>query len=202
MGWTIRGAMMAPAIHRVVVNSDDAQVLSLAKEYGCDAIPRPEFLATNTASTIDVVRHTLEFYQGHGENFDHFILLQATSPLRSLVDIENAFQIFHTKDTVAVVSVCPCEHPPQWCGTLPPDLSMDHFLDPSVIGKRSQDLPQFYRMNGAIYLCQTSAFLLTNTLSPNPGTKALIMPNERSVDIDTAFDLQFAQVLAANSESV
>lgn len=199
--WSIRRALDTPAISRVAVTSDDPQVLAIAESLRVDAIARPKELASDTATTMDVIQHTLRHYQSMGETFDSILLLQPTSPLRARRDIEDAFSLFAQEGVHAIVSVCPCEHPPQWCGPLPADLNMDHFLDPAVKGKRSQDFPQYYRINGAIYLCRTTVILQQNTLMPAMGTKALVMPAERSIDIDSLLDFQFAQVLADNTET-
>ncbi len=81
------------------------------------------------------------------------VLLQPTSPLRTTEDVDNAFELLDN-NTKAVVSICEAEHPPLWSNTLPDDLSMKDFIRPRIKNMRSQDLPKYYRLNGAIYISE------------------------------------------------
>ena len=196
IAWSIETAKACSNVDRIVVSTDDRKIAEIAKKYGAEVpFMRPAELATDTASTIDVIFHTTEWLKKH-EDFQpaYILLLQPTSPLRTVKDIEGAIQILKAKDARAVVSVCETDHHPWWSNTLPEDGNMRNFLKPEILNKRRQDLPVFYRLNGAIYLAETS-YLYENNGFFGPETFAYKMPKEHSVDIDSNVDLKLAQVL-------
>lgn len=202
IAWTIRAAIKCDKISKIVVSTDDSEIQKLALQFGAEApFLRPAALSTDQAGSADVILHALDFYFERGLDFQNVMLLQPTSPLRTVDDIQNAFDLMREKQANSVISVCPCEHHPFWCGIIPPSQSMDAFLDPKLRGLRSQDLPAMHRLNGAIYLRDTLAFREDHSLSPQSGSFALIMPTERSIDIDTHLDFQIAQVLAPKTDS-
>jgi CMP-N-acetylneuraminic acid synthetase len=190
--WTLDAAKESGVIDLILVTSDDSAVLDLARQQGVMAIARPEDLATDTATTIDVVLHALSTLESEGYTARRVMLLQPTSPLRTADDIKNAVTRMDDTSAASVVSVCEMEHSPLWANTLPADGNMDNFLPYELLNKRSQDLPTYYRLNGAVYLtirealaCQSNFFV--------PHCFALVMPPLSSIDIDTAHDFAFAE---------
>ena len=98
-----------------------------------------------------------------------------------------------------MISVTPCEHHPYWSNTLPADGSMEGFVRPEVMGRNRQELPTYYRLNGAIYLAKDkNSFKDFSFISK--GAYAYIMPIERSVDIDSRVDFALAEVLLRESK--
>ena len=97
--------------------------------------------------------------------------------------------------SLAVISVCKSEHCPLWMNVLGPENSMDEFLDESIINLRSQDLPQYYRLNGAIYIVDVNELIAQEALFLKSGVTAYIMPNDSSVDIDEENDFSLAEFL-------
>ena len=132
-------------------------------------------------------------YHMNGYDFDSFCLLQPTSPLRSAEDIRKAYELFYQKNAKAVVSVCEAEHSPLWCGQLPDSLSFEHFLNRDST-RRRQEMGKFYRLNGAIYIAETARYNADHYLYDQNGF-AYIMPQERSVDIDTELDFAIAELI-------
>ncbi len=189
IAWTIEAARQSRFIDKVVVSTDDKVIMQISLKYGAD-VPflRPPELATDTASSIDVVYHAINFFKENGESYDYIILLQPTSPLRTSKDIDNAFEMLNDK-TKAVVSVCETDHPPLWSNTLPEDLSMKDFIKPEIKNKRSQDLPKYYRLNGAVYISELE-YLKKNYDFFGNETRTFIMSRENSVDIDTKLDFR------------
>jgi len=122
------------------------------------------------------------------------LLLQPTSPLRKREDIEGAIQTLKDKDVRAVVSVCEVDHHPWWSDTLPKDNNMKNFIKPEILNKRRQDLPVFYRINGAIYSADTDYLHECNGFLGHD-TFAYKMPKSRSVDIDSDTDFELAGLL-------
>ena len=87
------------------------------------------------------------------------------------------------------------EHSPKWANTLDSSLSMNSFLDKKYINKRSQDLEEYYRINGAIYICKTDLLLKENTFFLKENIFAFKMNREDSVDIDTMLDFKIANLI-------
>jgi len=98
------------------------------------------------------------------------------------------------ENTKAIVSVCKTEHSPIWSNILPSDLSMKDFLAPNLRNIRSQDLPIYYRLNGAIYLAEID-YLLENEGFFGTNTTAYIMDQDRSIDIDTKIDFELCELI-------
>jgi CMP-N,N'-diacetyllegionaminic acid synthase len=132
-----------------------------------------------------------------GVTFSTVALLQPTSPLRTSVDIKNAFALMKEKKANAVVSVCEVDHSPLWCNVLPENESMDNFLPKDLIMKNKQKLATYYRINGAIYLVNVPYFLSAQTIY-DQGCFAYKMDKKNSIDIDDLFDFQIAETIKMN----
>jgi CMP-N-acetylneuraminic acid synthetase len=192
--WTIDAALDSQVIDLLVVTSDDDTILSWGKKPGVKLIKRPSHLATDTSSTTDVLLHTLAELAGQGIRPKRLMLLQPTSPLRTNLDIRHAELLMSETAASSVISVCPCEHSPLWSNVLGDGASMDEFIRPDVLGKRSQDLPEYYRLNGAIYLADVEIFKAERSFFIK-NSKAYVMPAERSVDIDSFVDFKLCEAI-------
>lgn len=193
--WTIRAAIESACFDEIVVSSDGDEILSLVSGLGVQAEKRPEILASDTAKSADVVAHVVDTYASAGKSFDAVMLLQPTSPLRTAKDIVAAVELFIARDAGSVVSMSPSEHSPLWSCQLPEDGDLgDFYSGLRMLPARSQDLPDFYRLNGAIYLVRITDFLRDRTFFCSPGF-AYIMPHARSVDIDDRIDFLVCQSL-------
>ena len=199
IGRTIDAALGASCVTKTIVSTDDEEIAAISRDCGAETpFMRPDALSSDEAKSIDVVIHAIEFFAEKGENFDAVCLLQPTSPLRTSADIDGAYRVMQEKNAGSVVSVCPTEHSPLWCNALPEDGSMQHFLNEAA-QKRSQDLPDFYRLNGAVYLAKTENVLRQKTLLYSD-SYAYVMPCERSADIDTKLDFIVAEAIEAFSK--
>jgi len=197
--WTIEAALESAIPGLVCVSTDDEEIAEISKKAGA-AVPfiRPAELATDTASSVDVVAHAYEYCcSGARGNFETITLLQPTSPLRDAEDIRAAFHLFYEKEAENVVSICPVAHSPLWANVLSPDRSLRGFIREDIKGKRSQDLPTYYRLNGAIYICAAKRFLAKQSLLFEDKSFAYIMTMEHSLDIDTTLDFRIAEVMLA-----
>jgi len=196
IAWSIEVAENCSAIDRIVVSTDDDQIVDGVKKYGAEVpFERPAELANDTASTINVIFHTIDWLREH-QDFrpEYILLLQPTSPLRTVEDIEGTIQTLKDKDARAVVSVCETDHHPWWSNILSEDGNMKDFIRPKILDKRRQDLPKYYRLNGAIYLAATKYLRERNGFF-GPNTFAYEMPKERSVDIDSDLDFKLVSLL-------
>ena len=202
LAYSIEAAYKSVCVDRVIVSTDDDEICEIAIRFGAEVpFMRPKNLATDEASSIDVVCHVLEQTGYSQADFDsYFILLQPTSPLRLSTDIDAACQLLSENQANSVVSVCPCEHSPLWTNTLSETKSLDGFISPEIFEKRSQDLPQYYRLNGAIYLYRVSEFLKKRSFFGVNPSFAYVMATERSVDVDELIDLEFCRFLVSKSQ--
>jgi len=199
VAWSIEAALGSKYIDRVILSSDSKEICEVAKAYGAD-IPfiRPKELAQDTSQSIEFVLHALETLQ---EAYDYAIVLQPTSPLRTAQDIDGGIEEFVAKGATSVIGVCENEHSPLWSNTLDETLSMEHFLDNAYNNARSQDLPVFYRINGAFYMSRVASLLQKKTFFVEKDIYAYIMPQEHSVDIDTKLDFIIAEAVFSAMQS-
>lgn len=192
ISWSIQAAMESEYIDKVVVSSDDSNILAIAEQYGADVLPRPAVLASDEAGTISVLKHVIN---GMESKYDCIVLLQPTSPLRTEKHIDEAIELLGCKQADSIISVTKTAHSPLWSNTLPQNKSMKDFLRSDVAGKRSQELADYYRLNGAIYIV-TCGFFLENESFYSDNSYAYIMPEYASVDIDTKYDFVCAEAIA------
>lgn len=182
--YTIAAARASAYVDRVVLSSDDPEIIDVARACGCDVpFQRPPELATDAAPTMDVVSHALDQLPG----FDIVVLLQPTSPARTTADIDGTLQQLTRRQAPACVSVCPVEESPYWMYRIDADQHLEPLLERSTT--RRQDLPAVWILNGAVYAAQTP-WLKAHGSFLAEGTVAYQMPRERSIDIDTAADLE------------
>lgn len=189
--WTIQAALASQHIDRLIISSEDPEILALARSLGCEApFVRPTELAEDTTPGILPVLHALEALPG----FDYVVLLQPTSPLRTVSDIDGCLQFCLAHGAPACVSVTEPDHNPYWMYTLDARDRMHPLLATDATIVRRQELPTVYALNGAVYVAQVDwlreqrSFLTSETV-------AYPMPRERSLDIDTPLDLRIAAAL-------
>ena len=195
--WTIDACLGSQFNAEILVSTDDAGIAAIAKEKSI-SVPfvRPEVLASDSASSVDVVKHAIDFYKHEfNREFEYVVLLQPTSPLRTSADIDGAIQLLESKNADAVVSVCLTEHSPLWSNTLPSDLSMVNFISNELKDIRSQELDNYYRLNGAIYIAKTTALLEEESFFLKNNTYAYVMDRENSIDVDELIDFRIAECL-------
>lgn len=191
IAWTIRAAQGASSIDRLILSSDDAEIIETARSLGCEApFQRAPDLASDTAASIDVLLDAADRVPG----YDIIVLLQPTSPLRTAEDIEATLAMMVDTGAPGAVSVseAPC-HPylifqRDRSGRLSPFVEK-----PADTGWRRQDLPPAWRVNGAVYAADLAWLRTEHTLCKAGETAAFEMPVERSIDIDTLEDLQAAE---------
>jgi len=197
LAWTADAALAACALDRVVVSSDADAILAAARACGVETLRRPAELATDTATTLDVIVHALDACPGH----DIVVVLQPTSPLRTAADIDGALERFAATGAPSCVSVCEAEQSPYWMYRLGAGQALLPVVDGTPQATRRQDLPTVYVLNGAVYVADT-AWLRTTRAFVAAGTVAHVMPVERSLDIDTAQDFErFAKTVTETSHA-
>lgn len=190
--WTINAAKDSTFINKIIVTSDDEKILDISNKLKVDTLKRPENLALDTSTTLETINHVLDNIT---EKYDYIILLQATSPLRTSTHIDESINLLFNKKANAVISVCEMEHSPLWANTLDETLDMSNFLKEEVKNKRSQDLEKYFRLNGAIYICQVDEFIKQKTFFLKEKIYAYEMDKLSSIDIDEKLDFELAKVI-------
>ncbi|WP_088228619.1 acylneuraminate cytidylyltransferase family protein [Desulfosporosinus sp. FKB] len=193
IAYSIVAAQETGIFDEIFLSTDSQKYADIAIQNGAN-VPflRSNGLATDTASTWDCVKEALDQYHTIGKEFDIFVILQPTSPLRTSQDILAAINTMMLKNADAVVSVCEADHSPLWYNTLPKSKSLNGFLRNEILTKTRQDLPTYYRINGALYIVKVKHFSKSQNIY-DCKSYAYIMPRENSVDIDTLFDFSIAE---------
>lgn len=192
--WTIEAALDSQLFDMVLVSTDSQDIADISISAGA-MVPflRPVELASDTATTNDVVSHMVKWVEAEHDVVELVALLQPTSPLRDADNIKDAMKLYEEKNAASVISVCELDHPIQYCNRLPSDRSMNGFISVTE-NKRSQELEPYYRLNGAIYIF---ARRFVGALSEiySDGAFAYVMDKNSSVDIDDEFDFKMARFI-------
>ncbi len=198
IAWTVQAALRSH-VERTIVTTDDPAIADAARAAGAELpFVRPAELAGDETPGTDPVLHAVEWLEQHeGYRPDVVVSLQPTSPFRTAEDIDAAIALLVERDADSVVSVTPADSHPYWVKRRTADGWLVPFLSEAPATFRRQDLPEALALNGAIYLARRSVLLKTRGWYTGR-TAAYIMPPERSVDVDTAWDLRVARLLAAS----
>jgi len=186
----------------LVVSSDSEAIRDTAMAWGADfTIDRPEALATDTAAKIPAIQHavkTAEDEMNYSKPFDIVVDLDATSPLRSIADIKNAVREFEShREATNLISITKARRSPYF-NMVEVHNGYAKLINPlSDVIVRRQDAPVCYDMNASIYIWRCDA-LFQNQSVLTDKTMTYFMPEERSIDIDTEFDLKIVRFLAAS----
>lgn len=198
LAWSIEEAKKSKYIDRLILSSEDEEIIKVSKEFGCEApFLRPKELASDITPSSDVILHAIEWLEiNQNQKFDIFILLQPTSPFRNSDQIDIALENFTSNpQTKCLVSVKVVEENPYWMKIL----DYNHYLKNMTLGKvtftRRQELPKIYILNGAIYIMRPSDFKILKSFDVD-FTIPLIMDKKTSIDIDDEEDFAFAEIVA------
>lgn len=188
-------ALQCAAPGDTVFVSTDSEEIKVAAESCGIQIPfmRPEALASDTASSYNVILHSLREFAERGVHFERVALLQPTSPLRTEDDIKNALKLW-SPDIDMVVSVCEAKTNPYYNGFETDSEGLLHISKGDGKFTRRQDAPKVWEYNGAVYVMTVSS-LLDGPMSSFKRIVPAVMPSSRSVDLDTPTDWLIAETL-------
>jgi len=190
---TIKAAIKSKKIDRVIVSTDSQSIAEIAMEYGAE-VPflRPKSIAQDETVMLDVLNYMLERLKiENGEIIDSFVALQPTSPFRNSFDIDSAIELFCNNNTDSVISFTKEAHPPEWNRIINDDSTFSNFISEEIYNR--QVYKWVYRFNGAVYVYKSE--LIKNSLMYNDTSLAYVIPEERSLDIDTENDFMYAEFL-------
>ena len=191
IAWTIEEAKKSKYISKLILSSEDDEIINVAKEYGCEVpFKRPVELAQDNTPGIDAILHAIEQCPG----YDYIILLQPTSPLRTSEDIDDFISYFINQNVNACVSVCEPSKSPYWMYQLNNQNDLIPLLTEHGSANRRQDLPKVFALNGALYIANIE-WLMKNKNFVTDETVGYIMPTNKSYDIDTIEDFMICEYL-------
>lgn len=196
IAWAIDVAQSTEGIDRVLVSTDSEKIGRVAQAYGAEIAERPAELATDSSLIIDTIRHLISELRARGEAIDILVLLEPTSPLRSPEDVEACLQLLTTPgreyDCVATFAEARVNPHRTWKIE---NNEPRTFIPGAIPWLPRQQLPAAYQLNGGAI-----AFFVDRL--PSDGislvfgkTAAVVMPKERSVDIDSELDLALANAM-------
>ena len=183
-----------PEIDRILVSTDDDEIAAVARVHGADVHHRPAALATDDALVIDALRHLIDDLRSRGEPLDVLVLLEPTCPLRSAEDIRACLRRLVSGGLDSVATFKAAELHPHRAWRVQ-DAVPAPFLAGVEPWQPRQKLPPAFQLNGAVY-----AFRAERLSSETPAILfgrmgAVVMPPERSVDIDDVVDLLVAEAV-------
>lgn len=199
LAWTIRQAKESGQFTAIALSSDSQDILDAALAAGADvAIRRPDELASDTAPKVPAIRHAFEEASRRlGIVPDVLVDLDVTSPLRLPADIVGAVGLLEASDATSVITGAPARRSPYFNlveeradGTIGLSKSL-----PVAVARR-QDAPRAYDMNASIYVWRAHRFLAAPAVF-YPDTRLFVMPEERSIDIDSELDFRIVELLLA-----
>lgn len=195
IAYTILAAKKSGICDEIMVSTDSEEIANISKKFGAN-IPfiRPSKLASDNSPMMDVIMHTIKWYENRGKVFDIFLYLQPTSPLRNSSHIKNAFSLFFKKKVDVVVSInkSPCIK--ERMGILSKDIKMTNFISSKYEHQNRQDLNHYYELNGAICIAKWDIIKEYNSWYVE-NSLGYIMKDPYYLDIDTKMDFYFAEFL-------
>ena len=198
LAWSIEVARQVSEIDRIIVSTDDAQIASVAKAYGAEVYPRPAHLATDEALVIDALKDLLQTLEAERATPEWVILLEATCPLRTADDVRDCLRLAAQRGYDSVATFKDAELNPHRAWRLV-DGVPEVFIAGAIPWLPRQKQPKAYQLNGAVYLfrvnllAEESKSLLVGKLG------AVLMPRERSQDIDDSVDFTIVEALLKKS---
>jgi CMP-N,N'-diacetyllegionaminic acid synthase len=198
LAWSIEVAQQVSEIDRVIVSTDDAEIASVGRAHGAEVYARPPHLATDEALVIDALKDLLQTLQAESETPEWVVLLEPTCPLRTVDDVRDCLKLIAQGAYDSVATFKDAELNPHRAWRLV-DGVPEVFIAGAVPWLPRQKLPKAYQLNGAVYvfranlLAREAKSLLVGRLG------AVLMPRDRSQDIDDSVDFTIVEALLKKS---
>lgn len=201
IAWSIEVVKDIEVICEILVSTDAVAIAEVARAAGA-LVPwlRPVELATDTASSVDVCLHALDWYENERRKVDALLLLQPTSPFRRRDTVERGIQLFLAHDRRPVLGISPAAVHPMLCVRVEGDV-----MRPFVAGGmqlRSQDLPAAFAVNGTFYLISPADLRKRRTFFAEDAVPLMIDHPVESIDIDTEWDWRLAEAMLGTGSAL
>jgi len=203
IAWTIQQARDSGIFDFLAVSSDSPEILKAAADAGADLlVTRPAELSTDQAAKVPAIRHCVQAAEAYtGKKFDVLVDLDATSPLRIPSDIVAAVELLRARNVPNVITGTPARRSPYF------NLLEVHDDETVTLAKalakpvvRRQDAPRCYDMNASIYVWRRDA-LFEDPAVLKPQTALYVMPEERSIDIDSELDFKIVEMILSERQA-
>ncbi len=194
---TLEQARASGLFELIAVSSDSTEILDIARRHGADLmVGRPPEMATDTAAKLPAILHCVEEAEKFkGARFDVVVDLDATSPLRLPEDIRGAVELLETRQASNVITAAPARRSPYFNLVELGDDGVVRLCKPLAEPiVRRQDSPQCFDMNASIYVWQRDALFNHPTVFASD-TLLFVMPEERSIDIDSELEFEIIELL-------
>ena len=193
--WSLEVAQDIPEVADVLVSTDDASIAAVARAAGA-LIPwlRPAELASDSASSVDVSMHALEWYENEKGPVDGLLLLQPTSPFRSRRTVLRGIDLFRQHGCAPVIGVSPAKSHPTWCFQIKEE-RLRPFIPDADLHARSQDLVPAYVVNGALYLIAPQELRARRSFITDATVPLVVDDLRESIDIDYEWDWKLAEAI-------
>jgi CMP-N,N'-diacetyllegionaminic acid synthase len=197
IAWSIDVAKDIPEICEILISTDDPAIASVCKDRGT-SVPwlRPSELATDTASSVDVALHALDWYESKNGIVDGILLLQPTSPFRTKTTIKRGIELFIKYDQQPVLGVSPTHAHPMWTFKMEGDYLVP-FVKVNDQKSCSKELPLAYVVNGSFYLVTPRDLRDSRSFRAERSIPLMIDSPNEAIDIDTEWDWCIAESVLA-----
>lgn len=192
--WSINIAKDISDVVDILVSTDDKDIAGIAKSAGA-LVPwlRPPELATDTASSVDVCMHALNWYEKENGKIDGMMLLQPTSPFRRRINVLRGIELFCSHQQRPVVSISEAKSHPMRCFGIENGALHPFIKEGGGLEMRSQDMPPAYVVNGAFYLISPEEFRKRRLFCTENALPLITSAPEEGIDIDTEWDWKLAE---------
>jgi CMP-N,N'-diacetyllegionaminic acid synthase len=199
LAWSIEVAQQVTGIDRIIVSTDDAAIGAIALARGAEVYPRPSHLATDEALVIDAIKDLYGTLRKEGEPCEWIVLLEPTCPLRTANDVSECLQLLGQGRYDSVATFKDADLNPHRAWRLVDDVP-EVFIPGAVPWLPRQKLPKAYQLNGAVYAFRASLVAQEARAILVGRMGAVLMPRERSQDIDDSVDFQIVEALLGKSK--
>jgi CMP-N,N'-diacetyllegionaminic acid synthase len=197
IAWSIEAGRKSKYLDEIMVNTDSNEIADVANKYGAK-VPflRPAELATDTATTFDAIKYTIDFYLGKfSQQFNYVVLLEPTSPLREACDIDLAIEQLLASEADSIVGICKTESQnPAFLVLKRNDDYICGYQNEDMRVLRRQDIENVYFFEGSIYVSKTDVLLDKKTFY-HDGTIGYEVPKYKSLEIDDMDDFVMVEAI-------
>ncbi len=192
IAWTIEESRKSEYIDRTILSSDDEEIIAIARQWNCDVpFVRPAELAHDHVTGVEPILHAMATIH---EKYDYVVVLQPTSPLRLVEDIDGCIEKCVLQNAPVCVTVTTPDKSPYWMYFLDNQGKLNPVIKQKDNVLLRQQLKSVYSLNGAVYVAKTDWFMKNNKFISEE-TIAYPMPKIRSIDVDTGLDLKICEIL-------
>ena len=194
IAYSVETAKNSGLFDQVIVSTDDAEIASVAQDCGAEApFQRPAAIADAHSSLLEVIQHTLDWYEAQGTDLECLCCIMATAPLISGRDLERGYQAITEEGFDSAFAAAAFNYPIQRALRMLPGGGVE-LMQPEHLLTRSQDLEAAYHDAGQFYWVKPGSFSAEKGLF-SAESKAIVIPSYRVQDIDTEEDWERAELL-------